>query len=150
MDAQQWLVLKAAFKKLIRDKYDKALFFHCASHRLNLVVNDLNSVRDIQNTVGTIKEVIKFFRESTLRKNLIPNIPMLCETRWSAKYKSIRVFSEKFIEIKKVLDFLPTNAEVNRSTRARAQQLSSATSETSFIVPTVFMYANYCKILCNA
>ncbi|XP_018406788.1 PREDICTED: 52 kDa repressor of the inhibitor of the protein kinase-like, partial [Cyphomyrmex costatus] len=121
-------------QRLIRDKHNKALFFHCASHRLNLVVNDLNIVRGVQNTVGTIKDVIKFFRESTLRRNLICNIPMLCETRWSAKYKSIRVFSENFIEIKKVLDSLPTNAEVNRATRARAQQLSSATSETSFIV----------------
>lgn len=95
-------------------------------------MNDLNIVRNVQNTVGTIKELIKFFRESTLRRNLICNIPMLCETRWSAKYKSIRVFFENFIEIKKVLD--STNAEVNRATRARAQQLSSATSKTSFIV----------------
>jgi len=125
---------EGGIQRLIRDKHNKTLFFHCASHRLNLVVNDLNIVCGVQNTVGTIKDVIKFFRESTLRRNLICNIPMLCETRWSAKYKSIRVFSENFIEIKKVLDSLPTNAEVNRATRARAQQLSSATSETSFIV----------------
>jgi hypothetical protein len=29
---------------ILRDKYPHALFFHCASHKLNLVVNDLNCV----------------------------------------------------------------------------------------------------------
>ncbi|XP_060875233.1 uncharacterized protein LOC132948668 [Metopolophium dirhodum] len=72
-------------QKIICDKYSKAKFFHCASHRLNLVVNDLNAVTEIQNTVGVIKEVIIFFRESVLRRKLVTNIPLLCDTRWSAK-----------------------------------------------------------------
>ncbi|XP_025423131.1 uncharacterized protein LOC112692619 [Sipha flava] len=41
--------------KLIRDRYNKALYFHCASHRLNLVINDLNKIMVIRNTIGTIK-----------------------------------------------------------------------------------------------
>ncbi|KAF0755562.1 zinc finger MYM-type protein 1-like, partial [Aphis craccivora] len=45
-------------QKIICDKYSKATFFHCASHRLNLVVNDLNAVTEIQNTVGVIKESV--------------------------------------------------------------------------------------------
>src|SRR5678815_2154332 len=71
--------------------------FHCASHRLNLVVNDLNLVPEFRNTVGTVKEVIRFFRESPLRRKLIMNIPMLCETRWSSKYKSIKISFENFV-----------------------------------------------------
>jgi hypothetical protein len=47
-------------QKIICDKYSKATFFHCASHRINLVVNDLNAVTKIQNTVGVIIEVINF------------------------------------------------------------------------------------------
>jgi len=73
--------------KLIRDRYNKALYFHCASHRLNLVINVLNKIMVIRNTIGTIKEIIKFYRESTLRRNLIPNIPFFCETRCSSKYE---------------------------------------------------------------
>ncbi|XP_060873361.1 52 kDa repressor of the inhibitor of the protein kinase-like [Metopolophium dirhodum] len=65
--------------KLIRDRYNKALYFHCASHRLNLVINDLNKIMVIRNTIGTIKEIIKFYRESTLRRNLIPNIPLFLQ-----------------------------------------------------------------------
>lgn len=41
--------------KLIRDRYNKSLFFHCASHRLNLVRNNLNKIMVIRNTTGTIK-----------------------------------------------------------------------------------------------
>ena len=78
-----------AVSKLIRDKYNKALFFHCSNHRLNLVINDLNKIMIIPNTTGTIKDIIRFFRESTLRRKLIPNIPLFCETRLSSKYKSI-------------------------------------------------------------
>lgn len=54
-------------QKIISDKYSKATFFHCASHRLNMVVNDLNAVTEIQNTVGVVKEVFNFFRENWLQ-----------------------------------------------------------------------------------
>ena len=46
---------------ILRKKYKKALFFHCSSHKQNLVVNDLNTIPEIRNTVGTIKDIITFF-----------------------------------------------------------------------------------------
>ncbi|XP_060878228.1 zinc finger MYM-type protein 1-like [Metopolophium dirhodum] len=125
-------------QKIICDKYSKATFFHCASHRLNLVVNDLNAVTEIQNTVGVIKEVINFFRESVLRRKLVTNIPLLCDTRWSAKYKSIRIFAENFINIKSVLEKLSHNNDsdfkVSTTTRTKAHQLLCATSTSQFII----------------
>ena len=45
-----------------KEMHSKAIFVRCTAHRLNLVVNDLNSVAEIRNTVGTIKSIIKFFR----------------------------------------------------------------------------------------
>ena len=47
----------------IRSDYPLAVFVHCSAHRLNLVVNDLNAVVDVRNTIGTVKAIIKFFRE---------------------------------------------------------------------------------------
>ena len=79
----------------IRKSYPKAVFVHCSSHQLNLVVHGLNYVTDVRNTIGTVKSITKFFRPK--RRRLAPNIPLLCETRWSAKYKSI--FSENFCDI---------------------------------------------------
>ena len=83
----------------IRNTYPKAVFVHCSSHRLNLVVHDLNYVADVRNTIGTVKYIITFFRDSPKRRRLVANIPLLCETRWSANYKSIRIFSENFCDI---------------------------------------------------
>ena len=80
----------------IRRKHPKETFVHCASHRLNLVVNDLNSVVNVRNTYGTIKAFIKYSRDCPKRRKLISNIPLLSDTRWTSKYKSITFFSEKF------------------------------------------------------
>lgn len=68
-------------QKILQEIYLKALYFHCANHKLNLVVNDSNSVPEIRNTISTVKEIINFFRESVLRRKYVPNIPGFCETR---------------------------------------------------------------------
>ena len=90
----------------IRSDYRSAVFVHCSAHRLNLVVNDLNAVVDVRNTIGTVKAIIKFFRESCKRSRLVLNTPLLSETRWSANYKSIRLFAENFMEMHKQLKHL--------------------------------------------
>ena len=120
----------------IKQQYPKATFVHCASHRLNLVVNDLNKVPQIRNAVATIKATIRFFRESPKRRRQIPNIPLFCETRWTAKYKSIRVFSENFKMVFDSLEDLSTNS--NPPTRTKANSLHAAVNAT-FLVCLVIM-----------
>lgn len=119
---------------MIRKKYPTACFFHCASHKLNLVVNDQNSIPEIRNTIGIVKEIIKFFRESILIRQLIANSPLFCETRWSEKYKCIRLFDKNFVKIKTVLEKLSISSEANTVTRNRAFQLSSATLNSTFFI----------------
>lgn len=58
-------------QKILQEKYLRGLYFHCASHKLNLVVNDLNQIALVRNTVSTINEIIKFFQESPLRTNVL-------------------------------------------------------------------------------
>lgn len=118
----------------IRNTYPKAVFVHCSSHRLNLVVHDLNSVADVRNTTGTVKSIIKFFRDSPKRRRLVPNIPLLCETRWSAKYKSIRIFSENFCDIYAQLEQLEANQHESQSMRQTAYQLRCAAGTTVFLI----------------
>lgn len=129
---------------ILKKKYTRALFFHCSSHRLNLVVNDLNLIPEIRNTVATIKDIITYFRESVLRRKLIPNIPRLCETRWSEKYKCIRIFKENFREIVQALETL--SVQGNTNTRKSAFQLHSAASKSSFIMAMVLI-AKYSAVL---
>ena len=41
----------------IKRRYLKAVFVHCAVHRLNVAINDLNSVPEIGNSIGVIKAI---------------------------------------------------------------------------------------------
>lgn len=129
---------------ILRKKYTKALFFHCSSHKLNLVINDLNILPEIRNTMGTTKDIINFFRESVLRRKLVPNIARLCETRWSEKHKTIRVFKENFPVILEALENL--SREGNSATRKNAFQLHAAAFKISFIL-CITLIAKYSALL---
>ena len=138
--------IQGGVQAIIKQKFPKAFFVHCSSHRLNLVVNDLNSLSVVRNSVGTIKSVIKFFRDSTIRRHLIPNIPMLCETRWTAKYTSIRVFFENFTTIVKTLQELSESASASVKCRQEAHQLFCAVTASSCIICIVII-AKYASML---
>ena len=129
----------------IKSDYPLAVFVHCSAHRLNLVVNDLNAVVNVRNTIGTVKAIIKFFRENPKRRPLVPNTPLLCETRWSAEYKSIRFFAENFTEIHKQLKHLALH-DSNANGRQNAHNLRTA-SETPVFIVTLHVTAQYSSIL---
>lgn len=57
----------SGIRKRISDKYQKVFFVHWASHRPNLILNELNSIPCIRNTIAIIKETINFFLESSIR-----------------------------------------------------------------------------------
>lgn len=88
----------------------------------------------IRNSTGTIKEIIKLYRESTFRRKIIPNIPIFSETRWSLKYKSIRLFSENCISTIQSLQYLSINGFINSNIRQRALYLQFSTSNFLFII----------------
>jgi len=119
-------------QKKIRDKYKKAVFVHCASHRLNLVLNELNSVPCIRNTIGIVKETINFFKESSLRRIVAPSLTKLCVTRWSESHKAIRKYYENFLLIVEALEYLKLNGNKDTSLKATCHLNSVTTSQ--FIV----------------
>ena len=108
-------------QKRIRKKYPRAVFVHCAAHCLNLVINDQSRVSIVRSTCDIIRETIRFFRESPKRRSSLGvNIPIFSLTRWSQKYKSIRIFKANF---KLILDALASLME-NASGEIRAKALS--------------------------
>ncbi|XP_049951866.1 52 kDa repressor of the inhibitor of the protein kinase-like [Schistocerca serialis cubense] len=127
-------------QKIIAEKYPKAHFYCCACHRLNLVVNDLNTLPEVSNAIGTIKEGISFFRGSTQRKVLVGNLQKLCETRWSEKHKSIRKLNDKFLEIVEALAIL--HKEGDRETSQKVWQLYCTLTSPTFIL-TLKVIAKY-------
>ena len=131
-------------QKRIRDKYPRAIFVHCASHSLNLVINDQSKVLIIRNTCAVIRETIHFFRESHKRRaSLGINIPLFSPTRWSEKYKSIRIFKCNFMRILDALGFLMSNG--SSQTRAKAFSLKSAL-EKSGVTYDVCLFAQYSSL----
>jgi hypothetical protein len=58
---------KIGCQAIIRRDFPKALFMHCSSHCLNLVVAHAAEVQSISNCIGTIKEVTNFIRASAKR-----------------------------------------------------------------------------------
>lgn len=130
-------------KSIIQKKYPNIHFVHCSSHRLNLVVHDLNQLSEIRNTIGTIKEIINFFRESNIRRQLLPSIPMLCETRWTEKHKTIGLFKR---HLKVILEQLHEISEGTKNSKQKAFYLYSAVTKPVFLI-CVFIMAKYSEIL---
>ncbi|XP_049949878.1 zinc finger MYM-type protein 1-like [Schistocerca serialis cubense] len=127
-------------QRIIAEKYPKAHFYRCASHRLNLVVNDLNTLPEVRNAICTIKEGISFFWGSKQRKVLVGNLQKLCETHWSEKHKSIRKFNDKFLEIVEALPIL--HKERDRETSQKVWQLYCTLTSPTFIL-TLKVIAKY-------
>lgn len=120
----------------IRNVFPMAGFFHCSNHRLNLVINDLNNLPDVRNTVSTIKETIRFIRDSAIRLKAVgsKNVKRLCETRWTEKHKSIRHFNDNFAAIVEGLEHISTTMTFNSKVRQRAHELLCALSTPTTIV----------------
>lgn len=125
-------------QKRIKDLYPRAHFFHCASHRLNLVINDLNVLTEVRNCIGKIKEIITFFKESAVRLKVIGNnncnLTKLCETRFVEKHKSVRQFNEKFFVIVEGLEDISISKSFNTKTNQRSVELLNAITTSSFVV----------------
>jgi len=67
----------------VMEKYPQALYVHCASHSLNLVVSDACNIHIIRNSLGSIKETINFFRISAQRQTILKDVihQLDCETK---------------------------------------------------------------------
>ena len=129
----------------IRDKYPRAIFVHCASHCLNLVVNDQSKIPIIRNTCAAIREIIHFFRESAKKRaSLGINIPLFSPTRWSEMYRSIRIFKCDFKRILDVLGFLMSNG--SSETRANAFSLKSALKKSG-VTYAVCLIGQYLSLI---
>ena len=92
---------------IIQRKYPEALYMHCSSHTLNLVVCHAAKVREISNCISTIKEVTNFVKASAKRMTLFKEKITTCvsgsariillglsETRWVERHEAVVRFVE--------------------------------------------------------
>lgn len=80
----------------------RALYFPCAAHSLNLVVNDTaKSSAYALSFFGTINRIYVLFssspsRWSILQNNMTVSVKLLSETRWESRISAIRPFRYHF------------------------------------------------------
>lgn len=128
----------------IKELYPKALYVHCSSHKLNLVLSaSLNGIL-IRNCLGTVNETCNLFRKNAyagddLKKNIKKHVPVskktrllaVCETRFIERHDTILVFVELFIAI---VNSLSDISNTKRHISSTADNLLSAFKKSQFII----------------
>jgi len=130
---------------LISKDYPSAIYVHCASHSLNLVLSDACKVDTIRNTIGTMKEVITFIQASekrmdTLKEQITRAEPRsrrtrlvkLSETLWVERHNAISFFKEMFVPIYSTLGVIIGWDDADVTSKAFLMQ--SAMEKSCFVV----------------
>uniref|UniRef100_A0A8D8THQ5 Zinc finger MYM-type protein 1 n=1 Tax=Cacopsylla melanoneura TaxID=428564 RepID=A0A8D8THQ5_9HEMI len=126
----------------ITEKFPQALYIHCASHSLNLAIGDACNISSIRNTIGTVKEIINFFRPSGKRESILKKkieelgstskkqrLMRLCETRWTERLDALISFKELFCPIFFALEEIAEHGDGDTSRNAFALMNSLKSSE---------------------
>jgi len=127
---------------LIRKEAELATYVHCSSHILNLILNTANSVSEIRNMFGTVKEVTNFINESAKRRAIAEKelgadggrcLVTLCETRFVERHDALLVFADHYSHTLAALDVISCRSADQKAV-GKARALAKAMVEPSFIV----------------
>ncbi|KAK3909080.1 52 kDa repressor of the inhibitor of the protein kinase [Frankliniella fusca] len=121
----------------IQKEAKNALQTPCFNHKLNLSISQSNKIVYIRNSVGTMKECVKFFdasakRSRTLQKYVGHALSGLCETRWVKRHDGVLQFSVDLPKIQLALESISKWEDA--STASKASQLKAALSDSFFLV----------------
>ncbi|XP_028417331.1 uncharacterized protein LOC114541726 [Dendronephthya gigantea] len=137
-----------------------APFVHCASHNLNLVVNDaVECNADSINFFADLEEIYAFFNRSINRTADLNStdlsvideftnevsfdsdtdsddtaINKLCATRWSSRINSVRAVKNRYRDLLHVLDNLKRKGKDNVKEREEAASLHLKLNKFEFVV----------------
>ena len=129
-----------------------ALYTHCHSHRLNLVVSSLTRIIGFRNVMDAIKAISYFFnlspkRQEHLEKVIKENFPEvtrkkllhLCRTRWLERIDGVDLFEDLFLAILMTLEeiFFNLEGKYNKGTSVKANSLLKLIFNFDFIVKLV-------------
>ena len=109
---------------IIRSACPMALYTHCSSHCLNLVLTKACQVTPIRKTLKTAEEVIVFYRAVLEEKNYLleaidalqPDsqncrLKSLCDTRWLEGHESIAIFCRLYRPIIHALNAIEMSSD---------------------------------------
>ena len=126
---------KGGVQAFIREKALSALYVHCASNALNLVLNHGSDVMEIRNMFKIVSDTINFVNDSPKRRALFDrNLTKMRGTRFVQRRHSILKFRENFQKITEELGKILIDASFDTNTRSRALSLLEAVCSSSFLV----------------
>ena len=120
---------------------DKAVFTHCASHRLNLAVVKAISLQDSRNMMDIADKIVRFYNYSPKRQlNLessienihegenqkVKKLKEMCKTRWVQRHDALDIFVKLYVCIANSLEDISSNP--------REWNASSVSDATSFLI----------------
>ena len=130
----------------------KAVYCHCFSHRLNLVICNSCTVREVRNMMDQIKDISYFFNLSQPRQQMLETaikthcpesrstkLIDVCRTRWVERVVGLDHFEEMFIAIVQTFENMCNNLqrECNRDTQSKALSHLKLVTSYEFIVALV-------------
>ena len=115
-----------------------ALYTHCHSHRLNLVVSSFTRIIGFRNVMDAIKAISYFFNlspkrqehlEKVIKENFtevaIKRLLDVCRTRWLERIDGVDLFEDLFLAILMTLEeiFFNLEGKYNKDTSVKANSL---------------------------
>ena len=116
----------AAAKLCSETGNEKAVHFHCTSHKLNLSLSKASKILQVMNMVSAIQMLGIFFKYSPKRQqkleqsiteiateSLKKNVKPLCETLWVEKHTAFTDLSQLYELILNCLEAISLNNDLN-------------------------------------
>ena len=134
-----------------------ALYTHCYSHRLNLVVSSLTRIIGFRNVMDAIKAISYFFnlspkRQEHLEKVIEENFPEVtrkklldvCRTRWLERIDGVDLFEDLFLATLMTLEeiFFNLKGKYNKATSVKANSFLKLIFIFDFFVKLVISRHN--------
>lgn len=135
----------------IKNQQPYAEYVHCASHNLNLILQDsCNHVEEIRNYYDQIQTIYNFFGHSIKRWNLLIcmqnstlvqkqkryTLKTLSSTRWSSRFQTVTSIKYNYsIILKTVTKIILTSS--NAEEKRTAQQIKNKMETFEFVLLTV-------------
>ena len=131
----------------ITQQFPRAVYTHCAAHRLNLCVVKSCSIPEVQRAMDTADSVSQFFSNSPKWQLLFEKwvaqlcegekhqkLKSLCKTRWVERHEAFEVFIDLFVPLVCCLEEMKDSVEFNHSSRSDAQSFFFSLCRFSLIV----------------
>ena len=134
----------SGLQKRISDRERNAIYIHCASHNLNLVLNDAcQNVTKVKDFYDSVQKLYGFFSGSIKRWELLetefkagPTLKRLCPTRWASRHDAVRSLRFRFKDVMKALTKICLLSN-KKEECAEAEGLKHSMENFEFVLQTV-------------